>query len=108
MVISPETEGRVQVALGGSFEPGKRFSVSAYVTDPAPGQFLTLDLPEGMALLEGKALQPVPPVPAEDQAASLVVWQARVPPPGSFALRVRSSTRVTQREHISLTPPVGG
>jgi hypothetical protein len=103
IAISPESEGRVAVALGGSFEPGKRFSVSAYVTDPAPGQFLTLELPEGMTLVQGKALQPVPPVPSEEQGASLVLWQARVLRTGDFAVRVRSSTGVTQGKQISIT-----
>src|SRR5262249_42566941 len=60
IVPSPENEGRVQLALGGSFEPGKRFTVTAYVNDPAPGQSLTLELPPGMALEEGRASQPVP------------------------------------------------
>jgi hypothetical protein len=104
VVISPENEGRVQMALGGSFEPGKRFSVTAYVTDPAPGQFLTLELPDGMAFVQGKALRPVPPVPGDDQAASLVVWEARVLRAGDFAVRVRSSTGVTQGKHISIAP----
>jgi hypothetical protein len=102
IVTSPENEGRVELALGGSFEPGKRFNVTAYVTDPAPGQFLTLDLPEGMVLAAGKQCQPVPTPPGEEPA-SMVVWQGRVQRPGQFAVRVRSSTGVTQGKHVTIT-----
>jgi hypothetical protein len=96
-----ESEGRVALALGGSFEPGKRFSVSAYVTDPAPGQFLTLELPEGMALLEGKECQPVPAAPG-DEASSLVLWRGRVLRTGAFAVRVHSSTGMTQTKLVTV------
>jgi hypothetical protein len=106
IVTSPENEGRVQLALGGSFEPGKLCDVTAYVTDPAPGQTLTLELPEGMALVEGKECQPVPDV-REDEATSLVRWRARVLRPGEFPLRVRSSAGTTEGKTISVTP-VGG
>src|SRR5262249_13155964 len=47
VAVSPESEGAVRLALGGSFEPGKAFDVTAYVADPATGQFLTLELPAG-------------------------------------------------------------
>jgi hypothetical protein len=90
------------MALGGSLEPGKRFNVTAYVTDPAPGQFLTLELPAGMTLVDGKACQPVPAAPSEEPS-SMVVWQARVLHPGEFAVRVRSSTGVTQGKHVTIT-----
>jgi hypothetical protein len=103
IVTNPESEGRVELALGGSFEPGKAFDVTAYVTDPAQGQVLTLELPRGMALVQGAQTQPVPEPPA-DEPVSLVRWRARVVRPGEFALRVRSSTGVTQGKHITVTP----
>jgi hypothetical protein len=103
IVTSPESEGRVELALGGSFEPGKAFDVTAYVTDPAQGQSLTLELPEGMALVQGPQCQPVPEPPGEDPV-SLVRWRARVLRPGEFPLRVRSSLGVTQGKHITVRP----
>jgi hypothetical protein len=106
IVPSPENEGRVELALGGSFVPGKLFSVTAYVHDPAAGQSLTLHLPAGMALLEGDTVQPVPEAPA-DEACSVVVWRARVLRPGQYPLRVQSSTGVTQTKNITVTA-VGG
>jgi hypothetical protein len=98
---NPENEGKVQLALAGSFEPGKRFSVLAYVEDPQPGQTLTLDLPPGMERLEGKEVQPVP-APG-DGGNSLVLWKGRVSRTGAFALRVHSSTGMTQTKLITIS-----
>ena len=103
VAISPESEGLVKLALGGSFEPGKAFDVTAYVTDPPQGQSLTLELPPGMALVEGPRTQPVLEVPGEEPY-SLVRWRARVLRPGEFPLRVRSSTGVTQVKTVTVTP----
>jgi hypothetical protein len=98
---NPENEGKVQVALGGSFEPGKLFSVTAYVEDPAPGQSLALELPPGMDRVEGKELQPVPAPSPEGN--SMVLWKGRVQRTGEFALRIRSSTGVTQTKLITIS-----
>jgi hypothetical protein len=103
VAISPESEGLVKLALGGSFAPGKAFDVTAYVIDPPQGQSLTLELPPGMALVEGPRTQPVPETPGEEPY-SLVRWRARVLRPGEFPLRVRSSTGVTQAKTVTVTP----
>jgi hypothetical protein len=100
IVPSPEGDGQVVVVLGGSYEPGKLFSVSAFVQDPAPGQTLALDLPPGMELVEGKERQPVPTY--NDDGISMVLWKARVLNTGQFNVRVRSSTGVTQTKIISI------
>jgi hypothetical protein len=101
IVLPPEGEGQYEVKLGGSFEPGKLFSVTALVSDPSPGQALTLELPEGIEAVEGRATQPVPP-PSPDQANSVVMWKARVTRPGSFPLNIRSSTGTTQTKIVTV------
>jgi len=100
---SPEGDGAVAVVLGGSFEPGKLFSVAAQVQAPAPGQTLALELPAGMELVEGKERQPIPAV--DDTGNSMVLWKARVVDLGRFALRVHSSTGVTQTKIVTITRP---
>ena len=50
----------MRLALGGSLQPGKAFDLTAYVTDPVPGQALSLQLPKGVELLQGPVCQPVP------------------------------------------------
>src|SRR5262249_47116429 len=99
-------EGKVSVALGGSFEPNKLFTVTAQVDDPVPGQRLTLDLPPGMERVEGKEMQVVPP-PSAATGSSLVLWKAKVLRLGQFPLRVRSSTGVTQTKNITISRPDG-
>jgi hypothetical protein len=102
----PDNDGRVQLSLGGSFEPNKLFTISALVDDPAPNQALTLELPAGMERVEGRATQPVPAVTA-DSATSMVLWKARVLRMGDFEIKVRSSTGVTQVKHLSIQPAGG-
>lgn len=93
-----ENEGKVSLALGGSFAIGKLFTVAAYVDDPLPGQTLTLELPEGLQRLEGASRQPVPP-PAST-GTSLVMWKGRVLQTGNYDLKVHSSTGTIQSKNI--------
>jgi hypothetical protein len=98
---SPENEGRVTMALGGSFEPKKAFTITAYVDEPVEGQSLTLELPAGVELLEGKQVQPVP-APLGG-GSSLVLWRARVHELGRYPLRIRSSTGLTQTRTVTVS-----
>src|SRR5262245_4951795 len=47
-IASDEPDDNITLSRGGSFEPGKLFSVLATVDDPVPGQALALELPPGM------------------------------------------------------------
>jgi hypothetical protein len=96
-----EGEGQYEVQLGGSFEPGKMFTVTALVSDPSPGQVLKLDLPVGVEPVEGRLSQPVPP-PLPDQANSAVMWKARVSEPGTFPLRITSSNGTTLTKVVTV------
>jgi hypothetical protein len=95
-----ENDGKVSLGLGGSFEPGKLFTIVATVDDPVPSQTLTLELPRGMERVEGKERQPVPP--PQEAGNSVVLWKARVLELGNYEIRVRSSTGVTQVKNISV------
>jgi hypothetical protein len=101
IAVPTDSEGRFQISLGGSFEPGKLCTISALVADPAHGQSVALDLPAGIQLVEGKAIQPVATL-IDGQELSAVVWKARVLQPGDHRVQVRSSTGVTQAKIISV------
>jgi hypothetical protein len=101
LASTPESEGRLNIAFGGSFEPNKLFTISAFVDDPLSSQTLALELPPGMELLEGKTMQPVPP-PAADSATSLVLWKCRVKDLGEHTLRIRSSNGITQTRTVTI------
>lgn len=96
-------EGQFQVNFSGSFEIGKTFTISAMIADPAPGQSLELDLPKGLARVEGKHVQPVPET-VGDSGYSMVVWKGRVEEMGRFPIRIKSSTGVTQTKVLTLSP----
>jgi hypothetical protein len=97
----PGAEGHIRVMLGGSFEPGKLFTVQAVIEDPMVGQSLALDLPAGMTLVEGAALQPVTPA-ATDIATGIVLWKARVDRLGEFSMRIRSSNGLTETRTVTV------
>lgn len=101
IATTPESEGRVNLTFGGSFEPGKLFTISAAVDDPISNQTLELDLPAGMALVEGKRLQPIP-APPEGSATSMVLWKCRVTELGEHAIRVRSSNGATLTRTVTI------
>jgi len=97
---NPESEGKVAIGLSGSFEPGKKFTITAHVDDPVPSQALTLELPDGMKLLEGKVIQPVPE--ATEGGNSIVVWKATVERLGEFDLKIHGSNGVTQIKSLRI------
>ena len=98
----PDSEGRVRIALGGSFEPGKLFTIQAVVEDPFNGQSLTLELPEGMTLVEGGPIQPVAS-PDEKSAMGMVLWKGRVDRVGEFPIKIRSSNGVTETRTVTVS-----
>lgn len=104
LASNPDSEGRVSLVLGGSLAPGKRFSLTAVVDEPVEGQTLTLELPRGMTLLEGKTIQPVPAPPGAE-ARSIVLWKGRVQSLGKHVVRVHSSNGVTYTRTIRVAPP---
>jgi hypothetical protein len=103
IATSPENEGRVAVEFGGSFAPGKRFTVAAQVDDPVDGQSLTLELPEGLELCEGPRVQPVPAPNADNR--SIVYWRGQVQRLGTFPVRIRSSNGVTYTTTVTVSRP---
>jgi hypothetical protein len=103
IALGPEGDGQLAIALSGSFEPGKLFTIAVQVQDPAAGQSVTLELPPGMERIEGSERQSVPAVNA--QGNTMVLWKARVLNTGRFALRIHSSTGVTQTKIITISRP---
>jgi hypothetical protein len=101
LAVPPENEGRVEVKLDGFFEPGKEFTVTARVHDPVPAQRLILELPEGIELVEGREIQPVPEA-LTSTPLSIVQWRCSVRALGRHRLRLRSSTGVTQTKILTV------
>jgi hypothetical protein len=105
-VSAGEGTGRLGVTLGGSFEPGQVFTVTAYVSNPVANQTVSLELPPGLERVEGAATQPVQAGGGRN-ATAVVTWKAKVLQTGVFPVRVRSSTGVAQTKTVTIARPDG-
>ncbi len=93
-----EVDGRFTFELVGDIRPGKEFQVKAQVTKPVANQTLTLNLPKGLTLAKGDALQNVP----RQAEVATITWQVRVTGSGRLPVRVESSTGLARTKTISL------
>ena len=96
-------DAELSVDFGGSFEPSKRFTITAHVTDPVSGQTLTLLLPKGIERVDGKETQVVP-TPLQG-SNGIVVWRCSLREVGTYPIRIRSSTGETKTWTITVAPP---
>ena len=103
-VSSSEAGGRLALTVGGAFVPRGEFVLTAYVSDPPDNQTLTLALPEDFTLVEGQQTEQVPAPPAGAASrTSPVTWKVRAGPrEGTFALKVTSSTGVSQTQTVRI------
>jgi hypothetical protein len=98
-IASGET-GQLAVIGAERARVNQEFTVQAIVRNPARGQTVTLEVPEGLTLA-GSATQDVPPVTAgATRADSTVTWRLSGTRPGSFTLTVRSSTGLSQSRPV--------
>src|SRR5262249_35971457 len=100
---SGEGKGSLAVTVGGSFRPGGEFTLTAYVSNPSPGQKLTLEAPDGFRIVDDET-QEVPPLPADaGPRTSPVTWKVRSPNRGgTYSLKVISSTGVSQTQRVTI------
>jgi hypothetical protein len=103
-VSAGEGKGSLALTVGGSFTPKGEFTATAYVSNPVRGQTVTLKLPEGFDLIEGKPTQEVPPLPPGSASRnSPVTWKVRAGrSTGKFNLKVESSTGVSQTQAVTI------
>jgi hypothetical protein len=98
-IESQDGPGRFALAFAGTIKKGETFDVIARVTDPVPGQKLTLKLPEGLKLEGDPEVQEV----RAGGGASDVTWRVRVVGLGRLPVRVESSTGVARTKTLTLT-----
>ncbi len=98
-----EAAGRLGLSVGGRFVPGGEFTLTALVSNPKPGEKLTLTLPEGFKLSAGSEVQDVPP-PAADatRRASAVTWKIKALRDGSATLQVQSTSGAAQEQAVRI------
>lgn len=92
-VLGSQKEGKLGLSLGGSTELGGEFSITALVTNPTPGQNVSLQLPQGLVLSEGDVNQVVPAVPENStRPVSTVSWKVKSTKEGVYTIGVESGT----------------
>jgi hypothetical protein len=109
-VASNQSQGRLGITVGGSFVAEGEFTVTAYVSNPTPGETVSLDLPSGFTLLAGVAAeQNVPALPPGAVSPnSPVSWKVRGPgQPGQYVIKVRASSRVAENQPLTIRPKHG-
>ena len=88
--ISSEASGNAKLSLtaGGSFRPGKEFTVTAYVNDAAANQDVELRLPDGLELApEETAKKTI----TEAARVAQVSWKVRSNRVGDYAVEAASA-----------------
>jgi len=102
-VSAGEASGLLALTVGGSFIPRGEFTVTAYVSNPIPGQTVTLKLPDGFDLIEAQPTQTVPLLRDASTRNSPVTWKVRGPrQEGKYTLKVDSSTGVSQTQPVTI------
>lgn len=104
-VSSVGARSKLGLVLGGSFEPGQSFTLTALLQNPTGGQRIFLELPEGLQLEAGAPSQPVPPPGTND--TSIVSWKAKVLRTGTFGIQVKTSDGLAQKKTVTILRPQG-
>ena len=103
-VAASEGGGKLGLSVGGSFTPGGRISVTAYVNNPKPGQTVTLTLPKGFHLSDGGGLtRPAPPLEVTSTSRqSPVTWAVQAGRPGDYTIKAESSNGAAQSKKVTI------
>jgi peptidyl-prolyl cis-trans isomerase B (cyclophilin B) len=98
VIRSVRRANEITLATSGSPVPGKTITITAQVDFPSAGQALTLVLPDGLELIEGKEIQPVPA-----SSPALVLWRLRAVDSGEYVVRVRSNAGTVLRHTVRVS-----
>jgi hypothetical protein len=98
-----ESGGKLALTAGGSFKTGDEFTVTAYVSNPTPGQTVELTLPDGLELVGGEQKQSVPAVPLGAATRnSPVTWKVKGAKAGTHTVKVQSSNGAEQTLPVTI------
>jgi hypothetical protein len=105
-IASEETGGQLGLIGAERARVNQEFTLQAVVRNPAAGQTVTLEVPDGLALVEeSKRTQDAPPVAAgAARPESTVTWRLKGARTGAYTLTVRSSTNLSQSRMVLIEP----
>jgi hypothetical protein len=101
--IASSGSGQLGLTVGGSFQPGKVFTVTAYVKEPTEGQKVKLVLPPNLSLAPGNdgEEQKEEQVIEKGRDYSQVSWRVKAGAEGTFTLEVASG-RDLERTRVQI------
>jgi hypothetical protein len=82
--------GRIGLSTSKFIRASDTFTVTALISNPKPGETVTLTLPEGLELKEGEKTQDVPRASGKSNN-SPVTWKVIANKTGQYRIRVKSS-----------------
>ena len=91
--------GRLAATVDGVFQPERELTVVAYVNlagEENAGETVSLELPDGFALIEGDKTQPVPKQANAQSGNRPVTWKVRAGSTGDHVLKVTTSSGQSQ------------
>lgn len=99
--VANDAGGKLGLSINGNIAVQETFTVTAYVANARAQEELSLQLDQGLSLVEGNTRQPVPP--ALNNQNSVVTWKVRVDRPGEFQVRVDSSSGAFQAKRLRIS-----
>ena len=99
--------GKLALTAGDPGGVGATFDVTAFTTDPTPGQTVTLVFPPGLQVVGGNVTQLVPQPPAGAADARLsVAWKVKATKPGQYVLQAQSNLgAIAPSNPVNIPPP---
>jgi hypothetical protein len=95
--------GKLALTVGGALVVNTELTVVGLVTNPQPGETLTLEVPDGLAVSDATPrTQPVPALQSGLNRPSPVTWKVRANRTGDFNLVLHSSTKTSQERRITI------
>ena len=96
------SSSKLLMTVDGTFKPGGELTVTALVSEPAPGETLTLRVPDGFRIGD-EATQTIPELQAESASRNRpVTWKIKAGPVGKYDLEVRSSSGAAQTKTVTI------
>lgn len=88
--IASDGDSQLGISVGGPSQPGKEFTIMAYVKDPKEGQKIQIHLPRGLSLAPDGDQRDELDV-AKEKEFSHVSWRVRADAEGTYDIKVSSA-----------------
>jgi hypothetical protein len=99
--------GKIGLSSSNFASVNSDFSISAIVNDPKEGETITIELPDGFSLVEGKLTQAVPAPTDKAINRSTITWVVKPSKVGKKVIKVKTNKGATQSKRITVKAKAG-